>query len=189
MAIDHQQSTSRYCGRIVAWSFLTNHGRVLVCVAHDPGIRLRDIAATVGITERSAFAIVSDLTEAGYVVKRREGRRNRYEVQTDRPLPDALGRPPTVGEILDLLIDTDRRDRRAAATDELEPDGSAPSSRSSATRTRKASGASTPKTSDGSSAASVKDPPPAARSTSTRSARTPAAKTEPGQRRRGVGAA
>src|SRR6266480_3330495 len=54
------------------WSFLTNHARVLLCIAHDPGVRLRDIAARVGITERSAFATVTDLTEAGYVVKRKD---------------------------------------------------------------------------------------------------------------------
>jgi hypothetical protein len=83
-----------------------------VCIAHDPGIRLREIAATVGVTERSAFAIVSDLAAAGYVVKRRDGRRNRYEVQTHLPLPDAIAREPTIGEILELLVDTDRRERR-----------------------------------------------------------------------------
>jgi hypothetical protein len=86
---------------------------VLVCIAHDPGIRLREIAASVGITERSAFAIVSDLVEAGYVVKRRDGRRNRYQVQAHLLLPDAVDRAPTIGEILDLLIGTDRHERRA----------------------------------------------------------------------------
>ena len=63
------------------WSFLTNHARVLVCISHDPGVRLRDIAAKLGITERSAYAIVTDLTAAGYVVKEKDtdGRRNRYQ--------------------------------------------------------------------------------------------------------------
>ena len=51
------------------WGFLTNHARALVCIAHDPRVRLRDIATTVGITERSAYAIVTDLAAAGYVVK------------------------------------------------------------------------------------------------------------------------
>ena len=51
------------------WKFLTNHGRALLCIVHDPEIRLRDIAATLGITERSAYSIVNDLTEAGYVLK------------------------------------------------------------------------------------------------------------------------
>ena len=69
------------------WSFLTNHARVLVCIAHDPGVRLRDIAATLGITERSAYGIVTDLTEGGYVVKEKDGRRNRYQIQAHLPLP------------------------------------------------------------------------------------------------------
>jgi hypothetical protein len=68
------------------WSFLTNHGRVLLCIAHDPGVRLRDIAATVGITERSAYGIVSDLAAAGYAVKQKDGRRNRYQIQAHLPL-------------------------------------------------------------------------------------------------------
>jgi DNA-binding MarR family transcriptional regulator len=59
------------------WSFLTTHGRVLLCIAHDPGVRLRDIAASVGITERSAYATVTDLAAAGYAVKQKHGRRNR----------------------------------------------------------------------------------------------------------------
>jgi DNA-binding IclR family transcriptional regulator len=88
------------------WSFLTNHARALVCIAHDPGVRLRDIAAALGITERSAFGIVTDLTEAGYVVKDKDGRRNRYRIQDHLPLPDAVGRERTIGEVLRLLIDT-----------------------------------------------------------------------------------
>ena len=87
------------------WSFLTNHARVLVCVAHDPGVRLRDIAAMVGITERSAYGIVTELATAGYVVKERDGRRNRYRVQAHLPLREAIGRERTVGEVLDLLVD------------------------------------------------------------------------------------
>lgn len=88
------------------WSFLTNHARVLVCIAHDPGVRLRDIAATVEITERRAFGIVNDLAEAGYVVKQKEGRRNRYRIQNHLPLPEAIGRERKIGEVLELLIDT-----------------------------------------------------------------------------------
>src|ERR1700741_5531289 len=91
------------------WSFLTNHARVLICIAHDPGVRLRDIATTVGITERSAFAIVTDLTAAGYVVKTKDGRRNRYQIQTHLPLPEAIGREQTIGEVLDVLTDTSAR--------------------------------------------------------------------------------
>jgi DNA-binding transcriptional ArsR family regulator len=90
------------------WSFLTNHARVLVCIAGDPGVRLRDIAVTVGIPERTAFGIVTDLTEAGYVVKDKEGRRNRYRVQEHLPLRKEGGRQPTIDEVLGVLIDTGR---------------------------------------------------------------------------------
>jgi hypothetical protein len=68
------------------WGFLTNHAHVLVCVAHDPGIRVRDIAAAVGITERAAHGALSQLVEAGYLLREREGRRNRYTVVAGRPL-------------------------------------------------------------------------------------------------------
>ena len=70
------------------WTFLTNHARVLLCIAHDPGVRLRDIAASLGITERSAYGIVTDLAEAGYMVKQKTGRRNRYQIQAHLPLPE-----------------------------------------------------------------------------------------------------
>ena len=89
------------------WSFLTSHARVLLCIAHDPGVRLRDIAARLGITERSAYGIVTELAEAGYVVKQKDGRRNRYEIQTHLPLPEPTSRERTVGEILALLAGTD----------------------------------------------------------------------------------
>ena len=87
------------------WSFLTNHGRVLLCIAHDPGVRLRDIAASVGVTERSAYGIVTDLTAAGYVIKHEDGRRN--QVQAHLPLPELTARERTVGEVLALLTGTD----------------------------------------------------------------------------------
>jgi hypothetical protein len=92
---------------MASWTFLTNHARVLLCVAHDPGIRLRDIAARLEITERSAFGIITDLVEAGYVVKEKEGRRNRYHIQAHLPLPEPDGRERTIGEILALLAGTD----------------------------------------------------------------------------------
>ena len=85
------------------WSFLTNHARVLLCIAHDPGVRLRDIAARTGVTERTAYGIVTDLTEAGYVVKHKDGRRNRYQIQAHLPLPETDSRESTIGEILALL--------------------------------------------------------------------------------------
>ncbi len=88
------------------WSFLTNHARALICIAHDPGARLRDIAATLGITERRAFGIVTDLIDAGYVLKVRDGRRNRYHIQHHLPLPESIGRQRTIGEVLELLAGT-----------------------------------------------------------------------------------
>jgi predicted transcriptional regulator len=92
---------------VAEWSFLTNHARVLLCIAHDPGVRLRDIAARTGVTERTAYGIVTDLTEAGYVVKHRDGRRNRYQIQAHLPLPEPDGRERTIGEILALLAGAD----------------------------------------------------------------------------------
>ena len=94
------------------WSFLTNHARAMLCIARDPGLRLRDMAEALGITERSAFAIVADLAEAGYVLKERDGRRNRYSIQLHMPLPDSTDRQRTVGEVLDLLAGTTRRPAR-----------------------------------------------------------------------------
>ncbi len=92
---------------MASWTFLTHHARVLLRVAHDPGVRLRDIAASLNITERSAFGIITDLAEAGYVVKEKNGRRNRYHIQAHLPLPEPDGRERTVGEILALLTGTD----------------------------------------------------------------------------------
>lgn len=92
-----------------SWTFLTNHAQVLLCIAGDPGVRLRDIADRVGITERSAFAIVLDLTEAGYIVKEKTGRRNRYQIQAHLPLPERSNRERTVGEVLALLAGTELR--------------------------------------------------------------------------------
>jgi winged helix DNA-binding protein len=90
------------------WTFLTNHALVLLCVADDPEARLRDIAASLDMTERTAFGIITDLVEAGYVVKEKDGRRNRYHIQKHLPLPDPAGRKRTVGEILALLGGTDQ---------------------------------------------------------------------------------
>lgn len=94
---------------VADWSFLTNHAQVLVCIAHDPGVRLRDIANKLGITERTAYGIVTDLAAAGYVTKDKAGRRNRYMIQPHLPLRAAVSGERTIGEVLDLLIDTDTR--------------------------------------------------------------------------------
>ena len=85
------------------WSFLTNHARVLMCIADDPRIRLREIGAAVGITERAAHRIVSDLAAAGYVSRERDGRRNRYTVHSHLSLPDAIVRDQSVGDLLTVL--------------------------------------------------------------------------------------
>jgi DNA-binding IclR family transcriptional regulator len=95
------------------WGFLTNHARVLMCIAHDPGARLRDIAGSLGITERSAYGIVTDLAGAGYVIKQKDGRRNRYQIQAHLPLPEAASQEPAIGEVLAVLAGH----RREAAAD------------------------------------------------------------------------
>lgn len=87
------------------WSFLTNHARALLYIAHGPDPRLRDLAAVLDVTERTAYGIVADLTDAGYVVKQKEGRRNRYEVRTDLPLRGSVLRERTIGELLELFGD------------------------------------------------------------------------------------
>lgn len=85
------------------WTFLTNHAHVLVCIAEEPDVRGRDIAARVGITERSAQSIVADLVEEGYVTRVREGRRNHYEVDPNAPLRHPLEEDHTIGELLVTL--------------------------------------------------------------------------------------
>ena len=88
-----------------SWSFLTNHAQVLICLAQNPDIRLREVGDAVGITERAAHRIVTDLIAAGYVSRARVGRRNRYTVQYDLPLPDPLARGQKVGDLLEVLAD------------------------------------------------------------------------------------
>jgi DNA-binding IclR family transcriptional regulator len=95
------------------WGFLTNHARALLYIAHDPDARLRDLAVSLDVTERTAFGIVADLAEAGYVVKEREGRRNRYHIQEHLPVRDSTSRERTVGEVLDLFAQ--RQEVRADA--------------------------------------------------------------------------
>jgi DNA-binding transcriptional ArsR family regulator len=89
------------------WSFLTSHARALLCIAIDSELRLRDLADALDVTERTAYGIVMDLTEAGYLVKQKEGRRNRYQIQDHLPLPDGMGMVSqrTIGEVLGLLLD------------------------------------------------------------------------------------
>jgi hypothetical protein len=86
-----------------SWSFLTNHAQVLLCIANDPAVRLREIGETVGITERAAHRIVGELAGAGYISRERRGRRNHYTVQHHLPLPDPLARGQRVGDLLAVL--------------------------------------------------------------------------------------
>jgi hypothetical protein len=87
-----------------SWTFLSNHAHVLLCIARDPETRLRDIANAVGITERAAQRIVSDLVSSGYVTRERVGRRNRYEVHLDLPLRHPLEADAPVGVLLEALL-------------------------------------------------------------------------------------
>lgn len=82
------------------WTFLTNHGHVLVAVSRDPELRQRDISQAVGITQGAVQRILDDLEAAGYVRRQRVGRRNRYEVIGDRPLRHPLEQPRTVADLL-----------------------------------------------------------------------------------------
>jgi DNA-binding transcriptional ArsR family regulator len=86
------------------WDFLSSHAHVLLCVAHDPGIRLRDIADAVGITERAAHKILSDLVDEGYVERERAGRRNHYKVKPELHLRHPLVQEREVGDLLGLLL-------------------------------------------------------------------------------------
>ena len=92
-----------------SWDFLTNHAHVLTCIANDPGARLREIADAVGITERAAHRIVSELVEEGYVLREREGRRNRYEIVSELPLRHPLVQQREVGDLLKVLLGSSRR--------------------------------------------------------------------------------
>jgi len=88
---------------MVRWSFLSSHARVLLCIARDPAVRLRDLAASLNMTERSAHGIVTDLADAGYVIKMKQGRRNSYQVQTQAPVSVPGTREPSVGDLLALF--------------------------------------------------------------------------------------
>ncbi|MFZ6180921.1 helix-turn-helix transcriptional regulator [Nannocystis pusilla] len=85
------------------WTFLTNHAHVLLCLARDPGIRLSDVAAEVGLTERGVQRIVKELTTSGYITRERNGRRNRYLVDHRQPLRRSIARHRQVGDLLRLV--------------------------------------------------------------------------------------
>jgi DNA-binding MarR family transcriptional regulator len=87
----------------VNWTFLSNHGHVLMCLAQQPDARLRDIAERVGITERTVFAIIADMVEAGVVEQHKEGRRNRYTLHRDHKLRHPIEHHHTVGDLIDAI--------------------------------------------------------------------------------------
>ena len=85
------------------WSFLTNHAQVLLRIADDPSARLREIGDSIGITERATHRIVVELVDAGYISRERNGRRNRYTIQTELPLHDPIPRDQKIGDLLAIL--------------------------------------------------------------------------------------
>lgn len=97
----------------MSWTFLTNHANVLLVIARNPDIRMREIADEVGITERAAQRIVGDLVDEGYVARKRVGRRNEYEIDTHAPLRHPLSRDHQIGEVLTVLRDPDTPARAA----------------------------------------------------------------------------
>ena len=106
------------------WRFVTSHTQVLLCIARNPEIRIRDVADLTGITERAAQRIIADLVEAGYVQRERLGRRNHYVIRTDLKMRHPLQQAHEIGELLELLLDdselTKRRTRRADVTSKAE---------------------------------------------------------------------
>jgi predicted ArsR family transcriptional regulator len=93
-----------------SWTFLTNHTQVLLCIAQEADVRLRDVAQTVGITERAAQRIVADLAAAGIIERRRIGRRNRYLINRNAAMRHAAQADYQVGPLLDLLRTEDAPD-------------------------------------------------------------------------------
>jgi predicted ArsR family transcriptional regulator len=93
----------RVAARPQSWTFLTNHAHVLITLAGDPTLRIRDLAGHVGITERAVQRIIADLEEAGYLTHEREGRRNLYRVRANRPLRHPVEAHRTVAALLGAL--------------------------------------------------------------------------------------
>jgi hypothetical protein len=87
----------------VAWTFLSNHAHVLLCLARDPSLRLRDVSSIVGITERAVQKIVADLEAGGVLIRKREGRRNRYTIRPDVPLRHPIEAHCHVGDLLRMV--------------------------------------------------------------------------------------
>lgn len=102
-----------YSEHVAEWTFLTNHSHVLVCLAADPELRMREIAELVGITERATQRIIAELVEGGYLLKERDGRRNRYTVNGSASLRHRVEGDHTLGELLAAVAQS----RRASAAD------------------------------------------------------------------------
>lgn len=94
-----------------AWTFLTNHAHALLCVAQSPGMRIREIAHTLGVTERCVQRVLAELEEAGYVTRVHQGRRNHYEVHADLPLRHPAEQHRQVSELLSLVLGARERDQ------------------------------------------------------------------------------
>ena len=103
-----EPKAGRDAASAAAWTFLTNHAHVLVCIARDPAIRLRDVAEQVGVTERAVQRIVTELEEAGYLHREREGRCNRYEVDLDIPLRHPIERHCAVAALVKMVLGSAR---------------------------------------------------------------------------------
>ena len=97
------------------WTFLTNHGQLLLCIAEEPGLTLRELGERVGITERAAHRIVTELEASGYLSRKRNGRRNHYTIKPHLPLPDSVARERQIGELLGVLAKQTRTKRRVGA--------------------------------------------------------------------------
>ncbi len=97
---------------VAPFSFLSNHGLVLLCIAHDPRSRMRDVAAAVDITERAAQRIVAELIDSGYVTRTREGRRNHYTVRADLAITVPTARDVDLGSLLNVLVPKGSSDER-----------------------------------------------------------------------------
>lgn len=88
-----------------SWTFLSNHSHVVLCLAKDPQLRMRDVAERVGITERAVQRIVAELADAGYITRTRDGRRNRYEINGDRPLRHSVEGHQSLDALIRLMLD------------------------------------------------------------------------------------
>ena len=97
------------------WTFLTNHGQLLLCIAEEPGLTLRAIGERIGITERAAHRIVAELETSGYLSRRRNGRRNHYTIRPHLPLPDSVARERQIGDLLGVLAQQTGSEEKAGA--------------------------------------------------------------------------